>query len=41
MHDVAMRSAFLVGDGTTIEAAWMLGADLPDVDAVIASARDR
>ena len=26
-------------DGETIEAAWMLGAELPDLDAVIAEAR--
>ena len=41
MHDVAMRSAFLIRDGATIGAAWMLGADLPDIDAVIAEARAR
>ena len=41
MQDVAMRSAFLIRDGATIEAAWMLGADLPDIDAVIAEARVR
>jgi hypothetical protein len=41
MHDVAMRSAFLIRDAATIEAAWMLGADLPDIDAVIAGARAR
>ena len=39
MRDVAARSAFLVEDGTTVRAAWMLGPDLPDVDAVIAAAR--
>jgi len=39
MSDVAARSAFLIRDGEAIEAAWMLGADLPDVDAVIAAAR--
>lgn len=39
MADVAARSAFLIGDGATIEAAWMLGGELPDVDAVIAAAR--
>ncbi len=39
MHDVAMRSAFLVRDGATIEAAWMLGGELPDIDAVIAAAQ--
>jgi peroxiredoxin len=36
MH-VAARSAFLLEDGT-VRAAWMLGAELPDVDAVIAAA---
>ena len=39
MLDVAMRSAFLVRDGATIEAAWMLGGELPDIDAVIAAAQ--
>jgi peroxiredoxin len=38
MADVAARSAFLIRDGGTIEAAWMLGSELPDVDAVIAAA---
>ncbi len=35
MSDVAIRSAFLIRDGKTIEAAWLLGADLPDIDAVL------
>jgi glutaredoxin-dependent peroxiredoxin len=39
MSDVAIRSAFLVRDGRTIEAAWLLGAELPDIDAVIDAAR--
>jgi peroxiredoxin len=39
MHDVAIRSAFLIRDGKTIEAAWMLGGELPDIDAVIAAAQ--
>jgi peroxiredoxin len=39
MHDVAIRSAFLIRDGETIEATWMLGSELPDIDAVIAAAR--
>jgi peroxiredoxin len=39
MSDVAVRSAFLIRDGETIEAAWMLGRDLPDVDAVLETAR--
>jgi peroxiredoxin len=38
MADVAARSAFLIRDGATIEAAWMLGSQLPDIDAVIAAA---
>ena len=38
MQDVAARSAFLIEDGATIRAAWMLGHDLPDLDAVIAAA---
>ena len=36
--DVAVRSAFLIRDGETIEAAWLLGGELPDIDAVIAAA---
>ena len=39
MADVAARSAFLIEDSETIRAAWMLGGELPDVDAVIAAAR--
>jgi hypothetical protein len=39
MSDVPIRSAFLVRDGETIEAAWLLGGELPDVDAVIEAAR--
>jgi peroxiredoxin len=35
---VAARSAFLIEDGETIREAWMLGRELPDVDAVIAAA---
>ncbi|MBM2821879.1 MAG: bacterioferritin comigratory protein [Thermoleophilia bacterium] len=38
MMDVAARSAFLIEDGETIVAAWMLGRELPDIDAVIAAA---
>jgi peroxiredoxin len=34
---VAARSAFLL-DAGTVRAAWMLGTELPDIDAVIASA---
>lgn len=39
MADVAARSAFLIEDGESIVAAWMLGRELPDIDAVIAAAR--
>lgn len=38
MTDVAARSAFLIRDGETVEAAWLLGGELPDIDAVIAAA---
>jgi hypothetical protein len=37
MSDVAARSAFLIEDGATIRAVWMLGGELPDIDAVIAA----
>jgi peroxiredoxin len=37
MADVAARSAFLIEDDT-VRAAWMLGRELPDVDAIIAAA---
>jgi hypothetical protein len=39
MNDVPVRTAFLIRDGATIEAAWMLGGELPDIDAVIEAAR--
>jgi peroxiredoxin len=39
MRDVAIRSAFLIRDGETIQAAWLLGREMPDVDEVIAAAR--
>jgi len=39
MKDIPMRAAFLIRDGETIEAAWHLGAEMPDLDAVIAAAR--
>ena len=39
MSDVAVRSAFLIRDGETIEEAWLLGSELPDIDAVIAAAK--
>jgi peroxiredoxin len=32
----AERSAFLV-DGDTVVASWLLGAELPDVDAIVAA----
>ena len=38
MRDVPARSAFLIEDGERIVEAWMLGGELPDVDAVIAAA---
>ena len=38
MADVAKRSSFLIEDGTTIVESWMLGAELPDIDDVIAAA---
>jgi peroxiredoxin len=38
MEDVAARSCFLIEDGETVRAAWMLGRELPDVDGVIAAA---
>jgi peroxiredoxin len=40
MRDVSIRSAFLIRDGGTIAAVWMLGGELPDVDAVIAAAAE-
>ncbi len=39
MDDVAARSAFLIENGETIREAWMLGRELPDIDAVIAAAQ--
>jgi peroxiredoxin len=39
MADVPARSAFLVKDGETIVAAWLLGSELPDIGAVIAVAQ--
>jgi peroxiredoxin len=38
MRDVAARCCFLIEDGETIREAWMLGSELPDLDAVIAAA---
>jgi peroxiredoxin len=40
MVDVPARSAFLI-EGDTVRAAWMLGTELPDVDAIIAAASSR
>ena len=40
MADVAARSAFLIEDDT-VRAAWMLGTELPDVDAIVAAASSR
>ena len=38
MTGVPIRSAFLIEDGQTVVASWMLGRELPDIDAVIESA---
>ena len=40
MVDVAARSSFLIEDGSVVRAAWMLGGELPDLDAVIEAARE-
>lgn len=40
MTDVAARSTFLI-EGDTVRAAWMLGTELPDVNAIIAAASSR
>lgn len=37
MTNVSARSAFLI-EGDTVRAAWSLGSDLPDLDAVLAAA---
>jgi peroxiredoxin len=39
MEDVAARSCFLIQDGATIVESWMLGPELPDIDAIVAAAR--
>ena len=39
MHDVPIRSAFLIQDGETIVEAWLLGSELPDIDSVIDASR--
>jgi hypothetical protein len=40
MADVPIRSAFLIGDGEKIVAAWMLGRELPNIDAVLTAAAE-
>lgn len=40
MADVPKRSAFLIEDGQRVRASWMLDGELPDIDAVIAAARN-
>jgi hypothetical protein len=40
MHDIPIRSAFLIRDGETTEAAWLLGRELPDIDAILAAASE-
>jgi peroxiredoxin len=37
MTDVSARSAFLI-EVDTVRASWLLGTDLPDIDAMIAAA---
>jgi peroxiredoxin len=37
LADVSARSAFLI-EGDTVRASWLLGSELPDIDAVIAAA---
>ena len=37
MKDLPTRSAFLI-EGDTVRASWMLGREMPDVDAIIAAA---
>jgi peroxiredoxin len=37
MTDVSARSAFLIA-GDTVRASWLLGSELPDIDAVITAA---
>jgi peroxiredoxin len=38
MRDVSARTAFLI-EGDTVRASWMLGREMPDIDAIIAAAR--
>jgi hypothetical protein len=40
MRDVPIRSAFLIRDGATIVEAWLLGGELPDIDAIVRAARE-
>ena len=39
MADVPARSAFLIEHGAHVRASWMLGRELPDIDAVLEAAR--
>jgi peroxiredoxin len=39
MADVPARSAFLIEDGVRVRASWLLGRELPDIDAVVEAAR--
>ena len=38
MREVSARSAFLI-EGDTVRASWMLGREMPDIDAIIEAAR--
>jgi peroxiredoxin len=41
LHDVAVRSAFLVDTGGTVRGAWRYGtAEVPDLDELLAAARE-
>jgi len=39
MTGIGTRSAFLIEDGQTVRTSWLLGSELPDIDAVIVEAR--
>ena len=39
MTGIGTRSAFLIEDGRTVRASWLLGSELPDINAVIEAAR--
>jgi len=39
MLDVPARSSFLIEDGEKVVASWMLGSELPDIDAALAAAK--